>query len=130
MRIYVYFLLECTNRTTLLASYSILQCTLVASLHSTGASQVVLMVKNLPADAGDTRDVGCIPGLGRSPGERKGDPLQYSCLENSLDRGAQQAIVHGVAESWTQLSDFTSLQGRMLKWFAIPLSVGPYFFFF
>ena len=103
MRIYVYFLLDCTNRTTLLASYSILQCTLVASLHSTGASQVVLMVKNLPADAGDTRDVGCIPGLGRSPGERKGDPLQYSCLENSLDRGAQQAIVHGVAESWTQL---------------------------
>ena len=61
------------------------------------------MVKNLPADAGDTRDVGSISGLGRSPGERKGYPLQYSRLENSLDRGAQQAIVHGVAERWTQL---------------------------
>ena len=103
MRIYVYFLLVCTNLTTLLASYYILQCTLVASLNSIGASQVVLMIKNLPADAGDRRDVGSIPGLGRYPGERKGDPLQYSCLENSLDRGAQQAIVRGVAESWTQL---------------------------
>ena len=103
MRIYVYFLLVCTNLTTLLAPYYVLQCTLVASLHSIGASQVVLMVKNLPADAGDIRDVGSIPGLGRYPGERKGDPLQYSCLENSLDRGAQQAIVHGVADSWTQM---------------------------
>ena len=56
------------------------------------------MVKNLPADAGDTRDVGCIPGLGRSPGERKGFPLQDSGLENSVD-----CIVHGIAKSWTQL---------------------------
>ena len=64
---------------------------------------MALVVKNLPADAGDTRDVGSISGLGRSPGERTGYPLQYSRLENSLDRGAQQAIVHGVAERWTQL---------------------------
>ena len=51
------------------------------------------------------RDPGSIPGLGRSPGEENGNPLQYSCLENSVDRGAWQATVHGVAKSGTQLSD-------------------------
>ena len=56
------------------------------------------MVKNLPAHAGDTGDVGLIPGSGRSPGGGDGSPLQYSCLENSMDRGAWQATVHGVAE--------------------------------
>ena len=49
------------------------------------ASQVVLVVKNLPANAGDIRDVGLIPGLGRSPGEGNGNPLQYSCLENPME---------------------------------------------
>ena len=67
------------------------------------ASQVTLVVKNLPANVRDTRDVGLIPGSGRSPGEGNGNPLQYSCLENPLDRGAWQAIVHGVAKSWTRL---------------------------
>ena len=62
------------------------------------------MVKNPPANAGDVRDVGSIPGLGRSPGEGNGNPLQYSCLENSMDREAWRAIVHGVAKSQTQLS--------------------------
>ena len=57
------------------------------------------MVKNLPADAGDTRNAGSIPGSGRSPGEGNGNPLQYSCLENSTDRGDWQATVRGVAES-------------------------------
>ena len=52
------------------------------------ASQVVLVLKNLPASAGDIRDVGLIPGSGRSPGGGNGNPLQYSCLENSMDRGA------------------------------------------
>ena len=52
-------------------------------------------------------DLGSIPGLGRSPGEGNGNPLQYSCLENPMDRGAWWAIVHGVAKSWTRLSDFT-----------------------
>ena len=66
------------------------------------------MVKNPPANAGDIREMGSIPGLGRSPGERNGNLLQYSCLDNSMDRGAWRAIVHGVAKSWTQLSDFTS----------------------
>ena len=57
------------------------------------------MVKNLPANARDIRDAGSIPGSGRSPGERNGNPLQYSCLENPMDRGAWQATVHSVAES-------------------------------
>ena len=57
------------------------------------------MVKNLPANAGDTRDAGLISGSGRSPGEGNGNPLQYSCLEDSMDRGAWQATVHGVVES-------------------------------
>ena len=65
------------------------------------ASQVALVVKNLPASAGDIRDSGSIPGLGRSPGEGNGNPLQYSCLENPMDREAWQATVHRVAKSWT-----------------------------
>ena len=56
------------------------------------------MVKNLPAGAGDIRDVGSIPGSGRSPRGRRGDPLQYSCLENPMDRGAWWATVHGVVK--------------------------------
>ena len=61
------------------------------------------MVKNPSADAGDVRDVGAIPGLGRSPGEGTGSPLQYSYLENSIDRGAWQATDHRVAKSPTRL---------------------------
>ena len=64
-------------------------------------------IKNLPANAGDTGDTDLIPGLGRSPGGRDGNPLQYSCLENPMDREAWWAIVHGVAKSWTQLSRHT-----------------------
>ena len=56
------------------------------------------MVKNPLVNAGDTRDVGSIPGLGRSPGVGNDNPLQYSCLENSVDRGAWRAAIHGVAE--------------------------------
>ena len=63
--------------------------------------EMALVVKNLLANAGDARDGGSIPGLGRSPGERNGNPLQYSCLENSMDRGAWWATVHGVAKSQT-----------------------------
>ena len=65
-------------------------------------SQVALVVNNLPADAGDLKDVGSVPGSGRSPGEGNGYPLQYSCLENPMDRGAWWARVHGVAKSWTR----------------------------
>ena len=56
------------------------------------------MVKNLPANAGDIRDLGLIPGLRRSPGEGHGNPLQDSCLENPTDRGAWRAKIHGIAE--------------------------------
>ena len=66
-------------------------------------SQMVLVVKNWPANAGDLRDMGSIPGLGRSPGEGHGNPLQYSCLRSPIDRGAWQATVHGVAKSWILL---------------------------
>ena len=62
------------------------------------------MVKNLPANAGDLRDAGLIPGSGGSPGKGHGNPLQYSCLENPTDRGAWQATVHGVAKSQILLS--------------------------
>ena len=61
------------------------------------------MVKNLPADAGDIRNAGSIPGSGGSPGGGYGNPLPYSCLENPMDRGAWRAIVHGVAKSQTRL---------------------------
>ena len=75
------------------------------SSSSSSSSQVVLVVKNLPANAGDSRDMDSIPGLGISPGVGNGNPLQYSCLENSTDRGAWRATVHGDTESQTQLSD-------------------------
>ena len=61
------------------------------------------VVKNLPANAGATGDLGSIPGLERSPGGENGNPLQYSCLEKPMDRGAWQATVHGVAKSQTWL---------------------------
>ena len=78
-----------------------------------GASQVVLRVKNLPANAGDARDLGLIPGSGRSPGGRYGTALQYSCLENPMDRGAWQATVLKVTQIWTRLKFF--LEGTLLK---------------
>ena len=59
------------------------------------------------ASAWNVGDLGSIPGLGRSPGEGNGNPLQYSCLENPMEGGAWWAIVHGVTKSWTPLSDFT-----------------------
>ena len=69
------------------------------------------MVKNPPASAGDTGDVGLIPGSGRSPGEGHGNPLQYSCLENPKDRGAWWAAVHGVTKSRTRLKRLGIAQG-------------------
>ena len=59
------------------------------------------MVKYPPANAVDMRDEGSIPGSGRSPGGGNGNPLQYSCLENPMDRGAWWAMVHGATKSWT-----------------------------
>ena len=63
------------------------------------------VVKNLPVNAGDIRDTGSNSGSGRSPGEGKDNPLQYSCLGNSMKTGAWWATVHGVTKSWTQLND-------------------------
>ena len=68
-------------------------------------SQVVLMVKNPPANTGDIRDKGSIPGSGRPPGVGNGNPLQYSCLGNSKSRGAWWTTVRGVTKSQTQLSN-------------------------
>ena len=69
------------------------------------ASHMALVVKNVTANAEDARDVGLIPGSGRSPGEGNADALQYSYLENPMDRGAWQPTAHGVTKSWTQLSN-------------------------
>ena len=68
---------------------------------------MALVVKNLPANAGEARDSGSIPESGRSPGGGHGNPLQYSCLENPVDRGARWATVHGVTESQTRLKQLS-----------------------
>ena len=67
------------------------------------------------ASACNSGDMGSIPGLGRSPGEGNGNPLQYSCLENPMDRGAWWATVHGVEKSQTRLSNFISLHFTSLQ---------------
>ena len=81
---------------------------------SLGASQVVLAVKNPPANAGDIKDVSSILGLGRSPRGGHGNPLQYFCLENIMDRGAWQAMVYRITKSWAQLKD-TARIGKGLQ---------------
>ena len=73
-------------------------------------SQVVLVVKNPPANTGDAGDMDSIPESGRSSGEGNGNPLQYSCLENPMDRGTWWTIVHGVAKSQTQLKPLSTCQ--------------------
>ena len=80
---------------------------------SLSASQVALIVKNPPANAGDVRDSGLIPGSGRSPGGGHGNPLQYSCLENPMDRGAWWAAVHGVPKSRTRLKRLSTHRGTL-----------------
>ena len=76
-----------------------------------GASQVVLIVKNPPANAGDTKDTGLISGSGRSPGGGHVNPLQYSCLENLMDREAWWATAHRVTKSWKQLKQLSTHTG-------------------
>ena len=66
------------------------------------------MVKNPPANAEDIRDMGSIPGLGRSPGGGNGNSLQYSCLENPMDRGVWWTMVHMVAMGWTRLKQLST----------------------
>ena len=73
------------------------------------ASQVALVVKNCLPMQVEVRNVGLIPGSGRSPGRGHGNPLQYSCLENPIDRVAWWATVHRVAKSWTRLKQLSTL---------------------
>ena len=95
----------------------------------------VTMVKNPLASAGDTRDLGSIPGSGRSPGAENGNLLQYSCLENPTDRGAWWATVHGVTKSQTRLSDFMTTSRHCIwshhlmanRWGNMGNSDRPYF---
>ena len=75
--------------------------TKIHNLKAIWASQVALVVKNPPANAGGIRDEGLIPGSGRYPGEGNGTPLQYSCLENPTNKGAWWAVVCGIAKSQT-----------------------------
>ena len=75
---------------------------------------MLLVVKNPPADPGNIRDLSLIPGSGKSPGGRHGNPGQYSCLENSMDRGVWRATVHGVSKSWTRLKRPSMQHGSML----------------
>ena len=77
-------------------------------LQHVNCSQVALAVKNLTGKAGDLRNVGLIPGLGRSPGGGLGNPFQDSCLENPMDRGAWWATVHRVVKSYTQLKQLST----------------------
>ena len=81
--------------------------------------QLVLVIKNLSAKAGDLRDAGSITRLGRSPGGRYGNPLQHSCLENPMDRGAWWVTVHKVMKSWTRQKQFSTLACNIVyrvKW--------------
>ena len=82
-------------------------------------SQVVQLVKNPPANVGDIRDVGSIPRFERSSGRGNGNPLQCSCLENCMDRGAWQVTVHGVTESNTTERTYT----LVVQWIRIHLPV-------
>ena len=75
----------------------------IRSTHTRRASQVARVVKNSPANAGDVRDASSIPALGRSPGGGHGNPLQYSCLENPMDRGAWRAMAHRVTKTLKRL---------------------------
>ena len=77
------------------------------------ASQAAIVVKNPPANAGDTRDAGLIPGSGRSPGVGNGNPVQYSCLGNPMDRGAWQ--VPGVTKSQTRLSNWALTSSKCVQ---------------
>ena len=80
---------------------------LIVSIKNIKASEVVLVVESMPANAGDIRDMGSVPGSGRFPGGGHGNPLQYSCLENPMDRGAQQVTIHGVTQNRTQLKQLS-----------------------
>ena len=95
--------------------------------HQTVASQVALAVKKLSASAQDIRNVGSIPGLGRSPEGGHGNPLQYSCRDNPMDRGAWQAMVHRVAKSQTKLKQLSTHTGKPEKSSTVKFSLLPWY---
>ena len=86
------------------------------SCYSLWASQVALVAENPPNNAGNTRDVGLITGSGRSPEVGNGNPLQYSCLRNFMDRGAWWVTVHGESESCSVVSDSLRPRGLYSPW--------------
>ena len=84
-----------------------------------GGSPVALVVKNSTANAGKVRDKGPVPRSGRFPGGGHSNPLQYSCLENPMDRGAWQATAHRVTKSWVRLKQFSThrfVSKQMVLW--------------
>ena len=105
-----------------------------------GAFHVALVVKNPPPSAGDIRDLGSIPGPGRSPGGGHGNPLQCSCLENPMDRGAWRVMVHGVTKSRTRLKRLSTHAGESFRFWETVcdkgkgkhhrLKLAEFFFFF
>ena len=106
-----------TSDSTMLEGTATVTITLVASVW---ASQVVVVVKNLPANTGDLRDSGSIPGSGRSPGGGYGNPLQYSCLENPMDREAWWVTAHRLTKCWTWLKGLSTHAARVCHhWLAL-----------
>ena len=94
-----------TQRTFSISTASLERKVLTLHQLKLGASQVALVLKNLPASAGDVRDTGLISGSGRSPGRSHGNPCQYSCLGNPMDRGAWWVTVHRITKSWTRIQE-------------------------
>ena len=99
-------------------------CLFVSNLGILWPSQVVLVVKNAPAKGGDARDLGMIPGSGRSLGGGNGNPVQYSYLENSMDRAAWRVTVYATTKSQTWLRDWALLEntiGNAIVYIFIPV---------
>ena len=96
-----------SNKSNQLGNLTIQFLHIIFQIHIYGACQVVLVVKNPPANAGGVRDASSIPGPGRRPGEGNGNLAQCSCLENPMDRGAWWATVHGVTKSWRRLKQLS-----------------------
>ena len=114
-----YFFFSTTAINCLLLSFILAHILLQESF------QVVQVVKNLPANAGDLRDAGLTPGLVRSPGGQHGNPVQYYCLEKPMDRGAWQGMVHritGVGHDWSNLAQHSIYYFRFGKWDSLQVS--------
>ena len=98
-------------------------------IYITEPSLVASLVENLPANAGDARDTGSIPGSGRPPGGGHGNPLQYSYLKYPMDRGAWRATVHRVIKSWAQLSSLAHCNNYIYKIYKLNIYIYVSFIF-